>query len=151
MSTDSDGPYRLLLHYLHRADLLSRRVADQQLGELIGIGRAPFLILDMVAAADAHGMSQQAIADQLGLTKAAVSRHIATARDRGWLRAEPSSASRRENIVALTTAGQVLIERGRRHRTEAERHAVEILGEAELQRTAQTLERLCVLLEKRLL
>jgi DNA-binding MarR family transcriptional regulator len=104
----------------------------------------------MLACTDAGGMSQQAIADQLGLTKAAVSRHITTARHRGWLRAEPSSASRRENSVALPTAGLALVERGRHHRAEAERQAIEVLGEGELQRTAQNLERLCIRLEKRL-
>jgi DNA-binding MarR family transcriptional regulator len=148
MSTDESGAYRRVLHHLHRADLLSRRVADQQLGERIGVGRAMFLILELLAGGD--GMSQQAVADQLGLTKAAVSRHVATARDRGWLRAGPSPASRRENSVALTAAGRALVERGRRHRAEAERHAVDVLGADELARTARILERLCTLLEERL-
>jgi DNA-binding MarR family transcriptional regulator len=152
MSTDADArdPYRRVLHSLHQADLLSRRVADQQLGKRIGIGRAMFLILDMLADTGADGMSQQAIADRLGLTKAAVSRHIAIARDRGLLSAEPSSASRRENSVALTEAGRELVERGRHHRAEAGRRAADVLGAGELQRTAQTLERLCALLEEHL-
>src|SRR5262245_20246970 len=99
MSTEMPGPYEQVLRTLHRADLLSRRLADQRLGEQIGIGRAMFLILDMLAASPASGLSQQAIAGQLGLTRAAVSRHIAAARDRGWLSAERSPASRRENSV----------------------------------------------------
>jgi DNA-binding MarR family transcriptional regulator len=147
MSTDPAGTYRRVLHNLHRADLLSRRAADQQLGERIGVGRAMFLILDMLDGAGAR--SQQEIADHLGLTKAAVSRHIATARDRGWLDARPSPASRRENSVTLTAAGAELVEQGRRHRAEAELQAVEALGAGELLRTAQTLERLCALLEER--
>lgn len=150
MSTNMPCPYQRVLHYLHRADLLSRRVADQQLREQIGIGRAMFLILDMLTGTDTDGMPQQAIADHLGLTKAAVSRHIATARDRAWLRANPSSTSRRENSIALTAAGRELVEQGRRHRAEAEQQAIEALGTQELQRTAQTLELLCALLEKRL-
>lgn len=149
MSTDMTGPYQRVLRHLHRADLLSRRAADHQLRERIGIGRAMFLILDMLAGAAVDGVPQQAIADHLGLTKAAVSRHIATARDRGWLRAEPSSTSRRENNIALTVPGRKLVEQGRRHRAEAERRAIEVLGREELQRTAHTLERLCALLEER--
>src|ERR1039457_4627671 len=145
MSTDFGGPYQRVLHLLHRADLLSRRVADQQLGERIGVGRAMFLILDMLASADAGSMSQQAIADQLGLTKAAVSRHIATARARGWLSAGPSPTSRRENSVALTAAGRELVKQGRHHRAESERQVIEVLGAGELQRTAHALERLCAL------
>jgi DNA-binding MarR family transcriptional regulator len=147
MSTDPAVPYRRVLHSLHRADLLSRRAADQQLGERLGIGRAMFLVLDMLDGAGAG--SQQEIADHLGLTKAAVSRHITTARDRGWLDAGPSPASRRENSVTLTAAGAELVEQGRRHRAEAELRAVEALGAAELLRTAQTLERLCAMLEER--
>jgi DNA-binding MarR family transcriptional regulator len=147
MSTDPAALYQRVLVSLHRADLLSRRAADQQLTGRIGIGRAMFLVLDMLDGAGAR--SQQEIADRLGLTKAAVSRHIATARDRGWLHAGPSLTSRREYSVALTTAGRELVERGRQHRAEAELRAVEALGVRELQRTAQTLERLCALLEER--
>lgn len=150
MSTDEPGLYRLVLHHLHRADLLSRRLADQQLGERIGTGRAMFLVLDMLGSGGPGGVTQQAIADYLGLTKAAVSRHIAAARDRGWLHASPSAASRRENSVTLTAAGRELVQRGRQHRAESERQAIDALGSGELHRTARTLEQLCALLEQRL-
>lgn len=135
---------------MHRADLLSRRLADLRFGERIGIGRAMFLILDLLADAGADPLSQQAIVDRLGLTKAAVSRHIAAGREQGWLRAESSAASRRENSVVLTAAGRRLVQRGRRHRDRAEERAAERLGARELQRTAHTLERLCTFLEERL-
>jgi DNA-binding MarR family transcriptional regulator len=150
MSTDNGRPYQQVLAAVHRADLLSRRLADLRFGEQIGIGRAMFLILDLLADAEAGHVSQQAIADRLGLTKAAVSRHIAAGREQGWLRAESSAASRRENSVVLTAAGRRLVQRGRRHRDRAEDRAAERLGARELQRTAQTLERLCAFLEERL-
>lgn len=139
-----------MLHHLHRADLLSRRVADQHLGERIGIGRAMFLVLDMLDSARPGGITQQAIADHLGLTKAAVSRHIATARAQGWLRAIPSDTSRRENSVTLTAAGRALVKRGRQQRAESERQVIEALGTRALQRTTRTLEQLGSLLEERL-
>lgn len=150
MSTDKARPYRQVLAAVHRADLLSRRLADQQLGQQIGIGRAMFMILDHLADAEARPTSQQAIADRLGLTKAAVSRHVATGREHGWLRAESSSSSRRENSVVLTAAGRRLVQRGRRHRDHAEDLAAERVGARELRRAAQTLERLCAFLEERL-
>ena len=150
MSTDGAGPYQLVLHYLHRADLLSRRVADQQLGQQVGTGRAMFLVLDMLEYSGPGGVTQQAIADHLGLTKAAVSRHIATARARGWLHASPSAASRRQNSVTLTTAGRELVKQARRHRAESERQVTGALGAAELHRAARILEELCTLLEQRL-
>jgi len=149
MSTEAGDLYRLVLHHLHRADLLSRRVADQQLGERIGIGRAMFLVLDLLATGP-DSVSQQAIADEIGLTKAAVSRHIATARARGWLSVGPSPGSRRENSVTLSPVGRELVNQGRRHRAESERQAIEALGAGELQRTAHTLEQMCALLEQRL-
>jgi DNA-binding MarR family transcriptional regulator len=107
-----------------------------------------FLTLDLLDAADVK--NQQEIADHLGLTKAAVSRHITTARNRGWLSSEPSSGSRRENTVALTSAGQDLVQRGRRYRSIAERRAAEELGAEDLLRTAKTLDRLSADLEQRL-
>jgi DNA-binding MarR family transcriptional regulator len=149
MSTVEEDAYRRLLHQLHRADLLSRRVADLQLGAQLGVGRAMFLILDMVADADSAALSQQAIAQHLGLTKAAVSRHVLAAHQQGWLVAERSSASRRENIVTLTAAGRKLVERGRRQRAEAGRQAAAVLGVREMGRAARTLDRLCTLLEER--
>jgi DNA-binding MarR family transcriptional regulator len=150
MSTDKDRSYQQILSAVHRADLLSRRLADQQLGRQIGIGRAMFMILDHLADAETGPISQQAIADRLGLTKAAVSRHMVTGRENGWLRAESSSASRRENSVVLTPAGRRLVQRGHRHRDHAEDLAAERLGSRDLRRAAQTLERLCAFLEERL-
>ncbi len=146
----TDAQYRRLLSVLHRADLLSRRVADKQLTDHIGIGRAMFMILDMLGDAAAEGISQQAIADHLGLTKAAVSRHVLAAQAEGWLVATRSTASLRENTVTLTAAGQKLVKRGRRHRANAEREAAATLGRREMETTTRTLERLCALLEQRL-
>jgi len=148
MSTDAS--YEALLSTLHRVDLLSRRVADQQLNRHLGVGRAVFLILDLVSDADPSGISQRAIADHIGLTKAAVSRHVATAQQGGWLVAKPSAASRRENTVTITAAGRKLVERGRRHRAEAAREAMGALGRREMTAATDTLARLAGLLEQRL-
>lgn len=145
-----DRPYQRVLAAVHRADLLSRRLADLRFSEQIGIGRAMFLILDLLADAEGAPVSQRAIADRLGLTKAAVSRHITVGREQGWLRAESSAVSRRENSVVLTAAGRRLVQRGRRDRNRAEDRAAERLGARELQRTARSLERLCEFLEERL-
>jgi DNA-binding MarR family transcriptional regulator len=148
MSTDAD--YEALLTTLHRVDLLSRRVADQQLIRRIGVGRAVFLILDLLNDADSSGISQREIADRIGSTKAAVSRHVATAQERGWLDAKPSATSRRENTITLTPAGRKLVERGRRHRSDAAREATVALGRREMETATQTLARLAEFLEQRL-
>lgn len=79
-------------------------------GEL-GISLAQFLVLSVV---DAHPgpLSQQAIADRLGLTKGTVSRQIDAAVSAGLMSVEVSRHSRRENQVRLTPAGDALVRRG---------------------------------------
>ena len=53
MSTDLDYP--ALLAIVHRVDLLSRRVADQQLLAHVGVGRSTFLILELLSTTDPFG------------------------------------------------------------------------------------------------
>lgn len=97
---------------------LIRRVAgvmDRQ-GEALfrrelGISLAQFLVLSVV---DAHPgpLSQQAIADRVGLTKGSVSRQIDHAVAAGLMTVRVASHTRRENAVALTQTGTALVRRG---------------------------------------
>lgn len=148
MSTEYGNEYVELLSILHRADLLSRRAADRFLIEQIGIGRSMFMILDILGE-EPSGVSQQAIASALGLTKAAVSRHVQVAEANHWLVVRPSPASRRQKEVTLTAAGRRLVDRGRRRREDATRRAVRTLGSRDLKAATRTLERLCAYLHDR--
>jgi DNA-binding MarR family transcriptional regulator len=97
---------------LQRAALLSDRVGERLLSRRIGVGRALFLVLRTIE--DSGGaVSQQSIADALSLTKGAVSRHVATAEQNGWLTVAQSPLSRREHALALTPAGHALVAEGR--------------------------------------
>lgn len=97
---------------------LIRRVAgsmDRQ-GEAVfrrelGISLAQFLVLSVV---DAHPgpLSQQAVADRLGLTKGTVSRQIEAAAAAGLITVQTAPHTRRENAVALTGAGTALVRKG---------------------------------------
>jgi DNA-binding MarR family transcriptional regulator len=97
---------------------LIRRVAgvmDRQ-GEALfrrelGISLAHFLVLSVV---DAHPgpLSQQAIADRVGLTKGSVSRQIDHAVAAGLMTVRVASHTRRENAVALTETGTALVRQG---------------------------------------
>jgi DNA-binding MarR family transcriptional regulator len=97
---------------------LIRRVAgvmDRQ-GEALfrrelGISLAQFLVLSVV---DAHPgpLSQQAIADRVGLTKGSVSRQIDHAVAAGLMTVRVASHTRRENAVALTETGTALVRHG---------------------------------------
>ena len=97
---------------------LIRRTAgllDQQsevlLRQNLGTSLAQFLVLSVV---DAHPgpLSQQAIADRVGLTKGSVSRQIDQAVAAGLMTVKVAEHTRRENAVTLTAAGTDLVRRG---------------------------------------
>jgi DNA-binding MarR family transcriptional regulator len=97
---------------------LTRRVAgrmDRQ-GDVLfrhelGISLAQFLVLSVVDAYPGP-LSQQAIADRVGLTKGSVSRQIDHAVAAGLMTVRVASHTRRENAVTLTEAGTALVHRG---------------------------------------
>jgi len=133
------------MRYLHRAALLSERAGDRRFQQRIGIGRTQYLVLRTIADAD-EPPSQQVIAEQLSLTKGAVSRHIDTATRRGCLTVG-SAASRREHALALTSDGRALVDRGRVVQREYERLGDEQLSPDDIAATVRTLRTLCELLE----
>ena len=97
---------------------LTRRIAGllDRSGEAvfrsrIGVSLAQFLVLSVVDAYPGR-LSQQAVADRLGLTKGTVSRQLDAAMSSGLLTVQSSPVSRRENVVALTPAGTDLVRRG---------------------------------------
>ena len=122
---------------------LIRRVAaamDRQ-GEALfrrelGISLAQFLVLSVVDAYPGP-LSQQAIADRLGLTKGTVSRQIDNAVKAGLMTVGVAPHSRRENVVALTDDGAALVRRGD---ALASQSRAGLLKVTDTQDTAATLE-----------
>jgi DNA-binding MarR family transcriptional regulator len=141
--------FRQLLHHLHRTALLNERLADRELTATIGVGRTQFLILRTVGESPQLAVSQQRLAEHLGLTKAAVSRHVLAAEQHGWLTTS-TERSRREHATALTVAGRNLVARGRAVHAAAERRAVRALGAKRLDTCAATLAEISAMLEQRL-
>jgi len=141
------SPHRDLMRYLHRAALLSERAGERRFQRRIGIGRTLFLVLRSIADAGEVPPSQQEIADLLSLTKGAVSRHIETARRRGWLAVATSSASRREHALTLTRAGRALVQDGLAVQHEYEGLGSAHLTDADVATTTRTLKTMCELLE----
>ena len=88
-------------------DRTGERLFQRELNQSL----AQFLVLSVV---DAHpgALSQQVIADRLGLTKGTVSRQIDKAVREGLMIVAVSDRSRRENDVRLTDAGTALVRRG---------------------------------------
>lgn len=100
-----------LWRLIHRVAGLMDRQGDALFRQELGVSLAQFLVLSVV---DAHPgpLSQQAIADRVGLTKGSVSRQIDRAVAAGLMTVRVAPHTRRENAVALTEAGTALVRRG---------------------------------------
>ena len=132
------------MRYVHRAALLSERVGERRFTAQLGVGRAMYLVLRTV---EDGVTSQQEIAHLFALTKAAVSRHVATATERGWLRAERSPHSRRENVLTLTDSGRELVARGRQLQRGYEASSDKVFDEDDVAAAVRILKQMCEFLE----
>ena len=100
-----------LWYLIRRAAGLMDHQGEVLLRRELGISLAQFLVLSVV---DAHPgpLSQQAIADRVGLTKGSVSRQIDHAAAAGLMTVRVAAHTRRENAVTLTQAGTALVRQG---------------------------------------
>jgi DNA-binding MarR family transcriptional regulator len=100
-----------LWYLIRRVAALMDRQGEALLRRELDISLAQFLVLSVV---DAHPgpLSQQAIADRVGLTKGTVSRQIDHAVAAGLMTVRVAIHTRRENAVTLTEAGTALVRRG---------------------------------------
>ncbi|WP_439564400.1 MarR family winged helix-turn-helix transcriptional regulator [Microcella sp.] len=111
-SADDHGSAAVELWLAARA--MSSRIEsrlDTQLRTESGISASTYAVLCALRRPD-DALSQQAVADGLGLDKSSVSRRIKEAAALGLVSVEPSSSSRRENAVSITAAGIAAIDRG---------------------------------------
>ncbi len=143
----ASSDYRDLMRLLHRAALLSDRVGERRFRRRVGVGRAVYLLVRTISETPGGVVSQQSLADRLGLTKGAVSRHVATAQQGGWLTTAESPISRRENALVVTPEGKKLLQRGRAVQAEYERLTSQRLSEADIRAAVKTLAVLCDLLD----
>ena len=100
-----------LWYLVRRTAALMDQQGEALLRRELGVSLAQFLVLSVV---DAHPgpLSQQAIADRVGLTKGSVSRQIDHAVTAGLMTVRVAPHTRRENAVSLTEAGTALVRRG---------------------------------------
>jgi DNA-binding MarR family transcriptional regulator len=105
------GDLATLWYLIRRAAALMDHQGEVLLRRELGVSLAQFLVLSVV---DAHPgpLSQQAIADRVGLTKGSVSRQIDQAVAAGLITVRVASHTRREHAVTLTAAGTALVRRG---------------------------------------
>jgi DNA-binding MarR family transcriptional regulator len=100
-----------LWYLIRRLAALMDREGDALCRRELGISLAQFLVLSVVDAYPGH-LSQQAVADRLGLTKGTVSRQIDAAVAAGLMTVRVAPHTRRENAIALTRAGTALVRQG---------------------------------------
>jgi DNA-binding MarR family transcriptional regulator len=138
---------------LARLWFLVRRVAGllDRAGESffrheLDVSLAQFLVLSVVEAHPGD-LSQQAIAERLGLTKGTVSRQIETAVAAGLMRVERSQRTRRENNVTLTPAGKDLVARGDTLLRQAQPASLPTISEDDMTATLRVLASLRAALE----
>jgi DNA-binding MarR family transcriptional regulator len=93
---------------LHRATVLLDRIADDYLVTNHGIRYAPFLVLLMARVLGPT--TQQAIAANLGVSRASVTQRVGALATSGLLRAEKSATDARANTVVLTDEGLALVD-----------------------------------------
>ena len=94
-----------LAHYLHRAVFLIDRTAERALKQQAGLTLSQFLFLLSLDKTAGVPVSQQTIADHLGINKAAISRQVARLRQKGWFVRGPHATSRREYALSLSEEG----------------------------------------------
>jgi len=94
---------------LNRAAVLIERIADNYLRQSHGIRYAPFLVLMMASLTGPT--SQQAIAANLGVSRASVTQRVAALVADGHLAVTINPRDARANLVSLTVSGAEVFDR----------------------------------------
>jgi len=109
---------------------------DDTLKSLALTGRE-FLVLSFVSAAE--GLSQQELADRLGLDPTIIVGLVDTMEDRGLMTRTRDSADRRRNVLGLTSAGHELHTRAVDAAASAQAEFLAPLNEAEREKLRKLL------------
>jgi DNA-binding MarR family transcriptional regulator len=121
-SFPDDDLRRLLLHLVRFGGLLEPHPAPHDHG---GVRVSTTEVFALGALAEAETMSQQDLADHLGLEKSTVSRLAAGLQARGWLARERDPANRRFYRLRLTAEGEDAARRVGQHLHD---HHTQLLG-----------------------
>ncbi|WP_237740844.1 MarR family winged helix-turn-helix transcriptional regulator [Crystallibacter crystallopoietes] len=93
---------------LHQATALLDRVVDNYLRTHYGIRYAPFLLL--LISKVIGPATQQRLATALDVSRASVTQRIGALKEQGLLSVVPDPADSRAHLVALTEAGERLVD-----------------------------------------
>ncbi|WP_128548464.1 MarR family winged helix-turn-helix transcriptional regulator [Larkinella soli] len=130
---------RLLTFNINHVSHLIARYTNRELNRLgfaLQMEQLPVLVLAYYSGEDSP--SQQEIANQLQKDKAGIQRSIRTLERDGYLRIVPDLTDRRKNLIKLTPAGKMAVEKILESAVEMDQRLVQSLTEEE----AQTLQSL---------
>lgn len=88
---------------LHRATYVMDKAVDRALQDSAGISLSQFLMLMQL---DGGKQCQRELANELGVTAAAISRQVGTMLERGWLTRLDNQDDRRYEFLILTPKGK---------------------------------------------
>jgi DNA-binding MarR family transcriptional regulator len=86
------------------------READRILSSELGLSTTTYALLSTLGGQE-HHLTQQGIAELLGVTKSSISRHMDAATAHGYLTPSSSPISRRDRAVELTPKGRQVLAR----------------------------------------
>ena len=98
------------MYSIHQMYFLVQKHLEHALTKGSSLSFSQFMILVGFKCSVNGPVSQSAIADQLYLTEATVSRHISTLVDLGYLTRVEDKENRRKHIIAITPKGRKIFE-----------------------------------------
>lgn len=102
------------MYSIHQMYFLVQKHLEHSLSKSKSISFSQFMILVGFRCSTSGPVSQSAIAEQLYLTEATVSRHISTLVDLGLLSRTEDKANRRKHIIKITPKGIKAFESARK-------------------------------------
>lgn len=139
VTTDFDiNPSVQLLHTITRT---MSRYADKVLNEKLDISMAQLIIL-MYIDSSLQACNQDEVCHAIGITPAAISRHIKNMIHVGWVTSQANPLNRRANIIELTTSGRQLYNSGKMILESITTHLFSVLSHEENQQLEQLLTKL---------
>lgn len=135
----------MITHIGHLMVRKANRGLDQQ-GFSLQFEQFPVLFI--IYFAGNEQLSQQEIANMLQRDKSGIQRSIRTLERDGYLRIVPDSNDRRKNLIQLTPAGKMAVEKAIESATILDQQVTDKLTPEELDALLKTLNKISTLLDK---
>ncbi|GAB4025253.1 MarR family winged helix-turn-helix transcriptional regulator [Spirosoma gilvum] len=140
---------RMFIFMINHVGHLMGKKANRELvrlGFTLQIEQVPILFMTYFSGEEL--LSQQEIADLLHRDKSGIQRSLRTLERDGYLRIVPDSIDRRKNLIQLTPAGKMVVEKVIETAEVIDKQVTDQLTSEELDSFLSTLRKISTLLEK---